>query len=142
MISFKSLNGKCSGTIVKADNGLITVSGSLGLLAGAGIHSLKFVAASPVNLTGSYMGSGLPFGNAQMAYEGTINRGVAEVVNGQFTFQVLSPNAYYVNCGTNLILPHVHLSIGEEWIDIPLGETIPSRSLSSLPGKPNRSTRR
>jgi hypothetical protein len=138
MISFKSLNGKCSGTISKANNGVITINGS----CGSSGNVLKYIAASPVDLRASYMGSGLPFANPDMAYEGTVNRGLAPVVNGKFQITVQSPNSYYVKCGTMLILPHVHVAIGDEYFDIPLGDAIPSRSLSSLPGKPNRSTRR
>ena len=138
MISFKSSNGKCSGTIVKDNNGLITVSGSLSVSG----DSLKYIASAPADLRSSYMGSGLPFGNPQIAYEETENRGVVPVVNGKFQLQVNSPNAYYVDCGSKLISPHVHVAIGDEYFIIPLGDTIPSRSLSSLPGKPNRSTRR
>jgi len=138
MISFKSLDGKCSGTIVKDNHGLLTISASTSVYG----NELKYIAAAPADLRTSYMGSGLPFANPEMAYEGTENRGVASVVNGRFQITVKTPNAYYVNNGTKLILPHVHVDIGNEYFDIPLGDAIPSRSLSSLPGKPNRSTRR
>jgi hypothetical protein len=135
--SFLSANGSCSGKVTHA-NGLIHVDGRCSVPG----TELSFIAAAPADARSSSMGSGLPFGNPHIAYEGTVNRGTVPVVNGRFQLSLVPPNSYYVKNGSLLISPHVHITIGNEYFNIPFGNHTPNRSLSSLPGMPNRSTRR
>ena len=131
---FNTPDGKCSAT-VHILNDVVTVVGKYRSSA----SSLKFVAAAPADCRESYMGSGLPFPSPDVAYQSN-NTGTTPVVNGRFQFALRQPNSYYVECGTQLIKPHVHVYIGNDYFLIPLGNGIPLRSLSSLPGMPNRSS--
>jgi hypothetical protein len=138
MSAFQSFDGKCSGTVTFKENDMVMVEGHCSINA----PSLSFIAAAPADQRASHMGSGLPFASPDMAYEGTPNKGVVAVVNGRFHITLVKPNSYYVKAGAMLIQPHVHITIGNEYFSIPLGYNIPNRSLSGLPGMPNRTSRR
>jgi hypothetical protein len=134
--NFNSSNGKCYG-IAYENNGVVTIVGKCWTSA----NTLLYVAAAPPECSYSYMGSGLPFPSAEIAYQSTENQGLAYLKDdGKFQFTLRQPNSYYVDCGSKLIRPHVHLYIGSEIFNIQLGNGIPLRSLSNLPGMPNRSS--
>jgi len=136
---FQSNNGTCSGTVIY-DNDKIYIQGKCVNIKNA---PLSYTASAPADRRAASMGSGLPFGTPEMAYEGTPNKGIA-VINekGLFQFMITKPNSYYVKGGSMMIPPHVHVTIGNEYFVIPLGQPIPNRSLSNLPGMPIRSSRR
>lgn len=95
---------------------------------------VKFIAANAPDYRQSYSGSGLPFPNAEIAYENTPNKGAARVINGQFKFSIDYPSGFYVNQGTLLLPPHVLVRLcdeNEEVEVVQLGEGIPHRTLSS-----------
>jgi hypothetical protein len=133
---FNTTHGKCSVTVHEL-NGVVGVVGQCHPSATV----LKYVAAAPADCRQSYMGTGLPFPSPEVAYQSK-NIGVVPIVNGRFQFTIRRPNSYYVECGTQLIEPHVHIYIGKALFNVPLGKGIPLRSLSSLPGMPNRSSHR
>lgn len=140
--TFRSDNGNCQGRILADSEGWkYTIQGTCKGVAGS---KVKYMAAAPPDLRLSYMGSGLPYGNEEIAYEGSPNAGEAPVSgNGSFQFQVVRPNAYYKDNGSTLVQPHVHFTIGNDYFDVALGITnMSNRSLSSLPGRTNRSTGR
>lgn len=104
---------------------------------------LRYIAAAPPDFRLSYMGSGLPYATADMAYDNTRNKGtVALDSNKSFRITIVRPNAYYKDNGSVLVNPHVQFSVGKEMFDVQLGLPIANRSLSSLPGRPKRSTGR
>ena len=75
-----------------------------------GKTKLVFWAPSPPDYRSSYSGSGLPFANAEMAYEQTPNAGVVPVdENGSFSFSIVNPNGYYSALGTAYVSPHIQL---------------------------------
>jgi hypothetical protein len=105
-------------------------------------HTIKYWAANPIWRNYSYSGSGLPYPNAEVAYEQTSNQGVVEANrNGDFTIKVTHPSEYYVKQGTVLLKPHIHLQLVDlnQIVTIRLGEYLPYRSLTSLPNRPDRS---
>ncbi len=133
--NFNSSDGKCYGT-AHENNGVVTIVGQCWTSA----NTLQYVAAAPADCRDSHMGSGLPFPSPDIAYQSNVNHGTAPLKGGKFRFTLRQPNSYYVDCGSKLIRPHVHLYIGSEVFNIQLGNGIPLRSLSSLPGMPNRSS--
>ena len=73
-------------------------------------HTAQFIAAAPADYRSSFTGSGLPFANADQAFYGTPNRGkIAIHPDGTFTVRLRMPNSYYVDMGTTLVPPTLHL---------------------------------
>lgn len=135
--NFSSENGNCQGKIITDDSWNITVQGVCKVMDAT---TVKYAAAAPADVRMSYMGSGLPFPNEEIAYEGSPNAGEAPVREGQFTFKLVSPNAYYKDNGATVVKPHVHFTIGTEYFDVPLpsAHEFPNRSLTTIKGRTNR----
>jgi hypothetical protein len=98
---------------------------------------IKYSAANPPTYNSNFSGSGLPYPTEEIAYDNTPNRGVVEIINGEFNFSIRYPNSYYINMGTIYIEPHVKLTIVDkdnnsigEVKSINLGEGIPFRTLT------------
>jgi hypothetical protein len=98
---------------------------------------IKYTASSPPTYNSNFSGSGLPFPNEFVAFENSPNKGVAEVINGNFNFSLLYPNSYYTNMGTVYVPPQVKLMLVDRdnkslnnSITINLGEGIPFRTLT------------
>jgi hypothetical protein len=98
---------------------------------------IEYWAARPADFRASYHGSGLPFAHPDMAYDRTPNRGTVPLQNHEFVFRLAVPNSFYVHQGKTLLKPHVLLrrkgSSLEEVHVLPLGDSIPFRSLTHLP---------
>jgi hypothetical protein len=137
-MSFTSNDGKCSVSVTYT-NDMIHVVGKCPYSRDSAI---AYKAAAPTDRRASLMGSGLPFANPDMAYQGTPNQGIVPIIDGKFQFSLRKPNSYYVKDGTLLIHPHVHVFIDNMPYHIPLGSAIDNRSLTGLLGQPNRTTRR
>ena len=109
---------------------------------------VRFMAASPADRMTTFAGSGLPFPNPEIAYEGSPNVGAVQAVNGAFEFRLHFPNSFYVNGGTKLLPPHVLVKVcsadsggNESETDaILLGAGIPNRFLTNAPGTYTRSS--
>ena len=71
-------------------------------------------AANPPDHRASFSGSGLPFPNAEVAFENTPNRGAVKAVGGHFTFNITFPNSYYIGLGSKLVEPSVHYQVEGE----------------------------
>ena len=139
-LTFNSHN--CQGRVTIApDMWNITVEGTV---RSPQDKKLRYIAAAPPDRRASYMGSALPFANAEMAYDSTPNKGEIDLSSGaSFKFNLVRPNAYYRANGSQLLMPHVQFAIGKDVFDVPLGLLpYPDRSLSSLPGRRDRSTHR
>ncbi len=125
-------------------SGVITYNGNLimidGLTTIINRGYLYYWAASPAESRYTYSGSGLPFANAEIAYQNTINKGKVNIVNGRFSLTVQMPNSYYINLGTIKIVPHVNLQVCDEIenemsgiINLKLGGGFAYRSLTYPP---------
>lgn len=70
---------------------------------------LKYWAAAPNYCSYSVVGTGLPFPNAEIAYENTPNKG--EIIldtNGSFEIYLKYPNGYYESQGEVYVPPHIN----------------------------------
>lgn len=96
--------------------------------------TVSYLACQEPNYNQSFSGSALPFTNYSMAYENTPNRGIIKPLVPNFYINLKFPNAYYSHLGTNLIMPHVKISIKNKNLDmseiIYLGEVAPFRLLN------------
>lgn len=137
-VVFQSENGLCKG-VIDNDGWNIKVTGQCEL----NDTTLKYIAAAPPDLRMSRAGSALPWGNSDMAYENTPNKGEVSLVDGHFTFTLFRPNCYYIKNGSKLIAPHVHFTIADQHFDVELGlPCTANRSLTNLAGRPVRATGR
>lgn len=96
---------------------------------------IKFWAANPIDQRDSFVGSGLPFPNAEIAYENSPNTGSVRAVNGEYTLRLYFPNSFYTDLGRTLIPPHVLIKVcGDDHSDIEtviLGASPKDRVLTS-----------
>ena len=127
---------KCEGVVLDSGEGEYVVKGSVG--SALSKPTVIFWAANPPTYTTSYSGSGLPFPNADIAYENTPNRGAVLAHGGNFEFRVRYPNSYYMGLGSVLVEPCVHIKVCENGKSgkvetIRLGNGIPFRSLTYPP---------
>jgi hypothetical protein len=130
--------------------GNITFDGKYFKIAGScpsSVAALEYIASSPPDSNGSYMGSGLPFPNEEYAHSNTVNAGSLQT-NGSFEFLVLRPNVYYDDSGKHLINANVKVTLRKYdgssvsfRIDLGLS-SVPDRSLTDIPGRYIRSTGR
>ncbi len=131
----------CNGTIQTDQNGWnITVTGTCNVPA----PHVRYAAAAPADFRMARAGSGLPYACEDMAFEGSPNVGEVPLTDGQFSFNIVCPNSYYVENGSRLVGPHVHFTIGDEYFKIPLNNALTHkyRSLTSRPGTTSRISRR
>ena len=132
----------CFSTVKNTTNPNYVVKG----IVPAGISpntKVNFWAASPPDRMTTFAGSGLPFPNPEMAFENTPNKGAVRAVGGAFQISVQFPNSFYVNMGKTLLPPHVLVKFCDprsEVKAIVIGDPIPNRSLTSLPGNYTRSS--
>ena len=100
-------------------------------------YYIKYNAPNPPDYNCNFSGSGLPFPNEEVAFENTPNRGVSEVINGDFKFVLKYPNSYYTNMGTVYVPPQVRMMLVDKdnkelssILTLNLGEGIPFRTLT------------
>jgi len=98
---------------------------------------VKYSASNPPTYNSNFSGSGLPYPNEYVAFENTPNKGVVEVVNGNFTIKIKYPNSYYDNMGTIYVPPQIKLLLVNDKnkelgnaIVVKLGDGIPFRTLT------------
>ena len=103
-----------------------------GTLPDAGNSNIMFWAPNPPTYNSSFNGSGLPYPNAEIAYENTPNKGMVKANNGNYKFKIKYPNSYYSGLGTKIIEPVYHIKIcgGEKVHTVKLGHGIPFRMLT------------
>mgnify|MGYP001277275392 CR=1 FL=1 len=129
-------NNTCKGQVMyNPESRVFTLTGSCS-------GPMRYLAAAPPDLRQSRAGSGLPWPNEQMAYDQTPNTGrlTAEEAKN-FVIKLYQPNCYYVNGGSTMVKPHVHIFVNEsQLLDVKLGECpVANRSLKHLPGRARRS---
>ena len=103
-----------------------------------------YEAASPAESRYSYAGSGLPFPNPDIAFQDTPNKGKVMLNDlNEFNFKLKQPNSFYIYGGQNLLKPHVNIYFPDKSkVRLELGDSIPNKSLTSLPGRPPRALNR
>ena len=117
-------------------------SGSLEVTGNVNINSkdkyyIKYTASNPPTYSTNYSGSGLPYPTEDVAFENTPNRGIVEVIDSKFYFNIQYPNSYYINMGSVYVEPNVKIvlvnqdnsQLGDYRI-IKLGQGIPFRTLT------------
>ena len=122
---------------------LITVAGHFNKKFNG--KNIDYLAANPITRGYSYSGSGLPYPNPEVAYEGTPNVGSVSIDSeGDFKFDIEYPNSYYVRQGSILLNPHVHIYLKSEgWLyTVDVGRPVQHRSLTGLTDRYNRTTGR
>lgn len=134
----------CEGVVLDSGKGSFTVEGKVNAFLSS--PTVLFWAPNPPNLVGAFSGSGLPYPNAEIAFENTPNRGAVKAPGGHFKFNVHYPSAYYTGLGSVLEPPAVFIKVCEgkkegELQRIVLGEPIPYRSLSWAPYTPGQRAR-
>jgi len=109
---------------------------------------VRYWAANSPDSHLSLTGTALPFPNREVAFNPSMNVGnVVSDDRGRISFQITHPNSYYTCTGRQLIPPHLNFAIDfgngqEKLYYVPLNNGYRSRSLTNLPGRPNRSTGR
>jgi len=105
--------------------------------------TIRYWAASAPDYHLSVAGTALPFANSEIAFS-SANSGTIKADNaGLFTIDLCSPNSYYTCGGRQLIPPSVNFAINfgsnaEKVYYVPLSIGYRDRSLSALPGRPDR----
>jgi hypothetical protein len=96
--------------------------------------NIEFWAGAPASLGVSFSGSGLPFYNAEQAFNNSPNNGKFTPNSKQSIIRLMTPNAYYSHLGTRLIHSCVSIKITFEGVFvtelIELGEATPYRLLT------------
>ena len=88
-------------------DGSVTVTGRI---SGLGItpQTILWQGAAPVTRGIGFAGSGQPYPNRQIAYEGTPNKGKVESADGSFTIQLADiPAGYFSGLGSVYVPPAV-----------------------------------
>ena len=129
------LNNDCQGKVLHSGEGEYTIVGKLNNLSKKNTNQkIMFIAPNPPTFLIGYTGSGLPYPNAEVAFENTSNKGmVIANEDGSFHFKINYPNSYYKHLGTILVGPHILIKLcGNNKIhEIKLGKGIPNRYLHS-----------
>ena len=130
--------GDVYGKVAYTGSGGVKVTGRLSNFV-PGNTKLVFWAPSPPDYRTSYSGAGLPFADADMAYDQTPNAGTVNVnLDGSFAFSIQYPSGYYAGLGTLYVSPHVNLQpvvngqAGKTEM-VRVGEGIPFRLLTYPP---------
>ena len=133
----------CDGSISYRGKGDLVVQGKL--KTGSPSSKLFFWAAAPPTYGTSFSGSGMPYPDPLTAYDRTPNKGVLDVVNGNFTINMKYPNAYYIGLGSVHVPPHINFKICEEgkddeYFSVQIDDGVPFRMLT-FPAPPTKKPR-
>jgi len=133
----------CDGSISYRSKGDLVVKGKL--KTGSSSSKLFFWAAAPPTYGTSFSGSGMPYPDPLTAYDRTPNKGVLDVVNGNFTINMKYPNAYYIGLGSVHVPPHINFKVCEEgkndeYFSVQIDDGVPFRMLS-YPAPPTKKPR-
>jgi len=136
-------NETCAGSITFLSHNTLQIKGTLKSLVPNAI--LYYWAASPPTYGISYSGSGLPYPNPIVAYDRTPNKGVININNSEFNFNIKYPNAYYIGLGSLYIPPHINFKIStpnnpDKYLSIKIDEGIPFKMLT-YPAPPGNKPR-
>lgn len=96
---------------------------------------ILYRAANPIDKRTSLSGSGLPFANAQQAFENSPNIEEIELgMHNTFAIDLLMPNSYYIGLGTVLTPPSLFIDYHDgserQSITIVLNNPLPYKTLT------------
>ena len=98
---------------------------------------IKYSAANKPTYNRSFAGSALPYPTEEIAFQNSSNIDMVPVVDNKFSFNLVYPNSYYTNMGTEYVPPQVKIvlinSKNEEVSKpqiVPLGDGTPFRTLT------------
>ena len=97
--------------------------------------TLTFSASAPCDRRTSFSGSGLPFPNAEYAFDNSPNVGSIKLgQNNSFILEMSIPNSYYMGLGTILIPPTIYFTYNNGYAikkqSVQICDSIPYRSLT------------
>jgi hypothetical protein len=133
----------CNGAILYTGTGDLIVKGNL--KTATPNAQLFFWAAAPPTKGISFSGSGMPYPDPLTAYDRTPNKGVVNVINGQFQFSIKNPNAYYIGLGSLYIPPHINFKLcaagyEDSYFSVQIDDGVPFRMLT-WPAPPTKKPR-
>ena len=133
----------CQGSVTYKGTGDLVVQGQL--KSALPKSTIYFWAAAPPTYGTSFSGSGMPYPNPLVAYDRTPNKGVVNVVNGQFNFSIKYPNAYYIGLGSLYIPPHINFKVcspgaADSYFSVQIDDGVPFRMLT-YPAPPTKKPR-
>lgn len=107
-MSFRTVNGEGVYAEVRRDvNGRVSIIGKITKTAGFR-QSIRWIAPNAPHRGFSFSGSGLPYANADQAFDNTNNKGVIESPDGSFQIYLEKmPGAYYTGLGSTYVPPIV-----------------------------------
>lgn len=131
----------CKFKVANNPYGNFKVSGSIkDLLLKVGTTTeiyAKYWASNKPTYCQSYTGSGIPFPNEKLAFEGTENKGLIRISNNRFEIILDYPNSYYTDFGIKYVPPQVNIKFVDgndqdisKVYTIKLGNGLPFRSQS------------
>lgn len=92
--------------------GEVTVTGRIELLGPSVPQVIEWVAAAPATRGISFAGSGQPYPNKHIAFEGTPHKGRIESPDGSFSIVLKDiPAGYYSGLGTLFVPPAVEFTV-------------------------------
>ena len=99
----------------------------------SGETTVYYWAANPAGYHTSFTGSGIPYPNAEVAFDNTPNRGIIKTIDGSFMIQLYYPNAFYAGLCNVYVEPTVFFQVSKKNSQSPvlalkLGHSIPFRS--------------
>lgn len=144
--SFQTEHGTGTITFINRNDIVITMTFSTDMRG----KKVYYWAAAPAGKGISFSGSGMPYPNAIVAYDNTVNKGIVAVdANNSITVEMKYPNAFYVGLGTLYVVPHANFKImvnPEQPSDqditfaVPINDGIPFRTLT-YPAPPSKNPR-
>jgi len=135
MTSERSSKGNgIEARIIRNEDGGLTVIGKLSPFAGSQ-QTIRYIAPKGIHRGMSFAGSGLPYHNADQAYDGTPNKGQLKSNDGSFNIELETfPSAYYTGLGSTYIPPVLMF----ETINSRTNETFKTHLFLSPEGVPYR----
>lgn len=98
---------------------------------------IKYSAANKPTYNRSFSGSALPYPSEEIAFQNSSNIDMVPVVNNKFSFNLVYPNSYYINMGSEYVPPQVKIVLINDKNEevskvqiVPLGEGTPFRTLT------------
>ena len=120
--------------IMRNVEGNVLIVGKLHPFAGSQ-QEIRFIAPKGIHRGMSFAGSGLPYHNADQAFDGTQNKGVIQSADGSFSIELESfPSAYYTGLGSTYVPPVLMI----ETVKITTRETFKTHLFLSPEGVPYR----
>lgn len=101
----KTRGNGVEATVMRNEAGNVMIMGYLSAFSGSQ-QSIRYIAPKGIHRSMSFSGSGLPYHNADQAFEGTENKGSVVSPDGSFTIELPTfPSAYYTGLGSTYVPP-------------------------------------